>query len=122
MIVGGVELGGGAGFPRDASGKRGNLTVLVDAVVQANLRYQIVNSYFELEGGYLSQTTESDLTEFLHGYRIGVAYGLQYIRQLLFLPGASFGVSYDHVFGNDSTSIDARYLKFGFRGVFDLTL
>ena len=121
-LFAGMEFGGGAGFPKDVDGMRGKITILLDTVAQVTLRYQIVNSYFEFEGGYLTQTTETDLSEFSHGYRVGVAYGLQYIRQLLFLPSASFGVSYDHVYGNSTSSLDASYLKFGFRGVFDLTL
>ncbi|MEE2903166.1 MAG: hypothetical protein VYC39_12610 [Myxococcota bacterium] len=118
----GFELGGGAGFPRDQNGQRGQITVLVDVVAQASLRYQIVNSYFELESGYLVQTRENALSEFSHGFRVGIAYGLQYSRQLLFLPGASFGVSYDHLYGREGSLYDTSYLKFGFRGAFDMPL
>jgi len=117
----GAEIGGGASFPKTGdNGPRGNLSIVIDGVVPGIIRYRSGNSYFELEGGYLGQVTEEDFTAIHHGFRAGIAYGIQYSKQLYFLPSASFAVSYDRVFQPDANTAYVSYLKLGFRGVLDL--
>ena len=119
-IFAGAELGGSASFPAGEDG-RGSLLLGAEVVAPINLRYRLENSYLELEGGYFGHFTEDAIDRPAHGLHLGVAYGLQYTRQLFFLPGAVFGLSYERTFPRDGDST-LQYLKLGFRVVFDVEL
>ena len=115
----GVEAGGSAQFPRGDAGRDG-LVLTIDGVVPVVTRYRLENSYLELEVGYLAHLTEQSSTSVQHGFRVGAAFGLQYTRQLVFLPGLAFGVAYERTL--TGSKIPLHLMKLGFRGVFDVSL
>ena len=118
-LLAGIEAGGSAQFPRSDEGREG-LVLTIDAVVPRVTRYRFENSYLEFEVGYLAHLTERAATDLEHGMRVGVAFGLQYSRQLVFLPGLAFGVAYERTLSGTGLPFDS--LKVGFRGVFDVSL
>lgn len=112
----GFELGASASFPREPGGDRSSLVLGFDAVIPAVARFRQVNSYWELEAGYLMHFTEDD-TDVQPGVRLGVSFGGRASRKRWFFPGAVFGVSYERTFDGD-----LQLLKFGFRAAIDIPL
>ena len=118
-IYTGLELGGSASFPRDASGARTQLVLAADMVVPVVYRRTLTSAYVEGEGGWLGRSTEDDWGRLDHGVHVGVAVGARALRTRFVFPGAAFGLSYERVFvdGEDLTMI-----KVGGRVAFDLDL
>lgn len=110
----GLELGGSAAFPKDDLGERGDLTVTADLMVPLIYRHRRVNSYWEIEGGYVARTTEKDL-DLSHGFHIGVALGGSASRRRWVFPGAAFGIAYERIAEDDTL----HFIKLGFRVALD---
>ena len=118
-IYAGIEVGGSASFPRDASGARTQLELAADVVVPLVYRRTLTSAYVEVEGGWLGRSTEDDWGRLDQGVHVGVAFGARALRTRFVFPGAAFGLSYERVFvaGEDLTMI-----KVGGRVAFDLDL
>lgn len=115
----GAEFGGTASFPREAGtdGERGALVLGIDLVTPLVYRRTFVNSYVEVEAGYLGQTTEEDLADWRHGLHLGAAIGARATRARLFFPGAAFGVGLERLPSEDTTVV-----KVGLRAALDWDL
>ncbi len=110
----GLELGGSAAFPKDDLGERGDLTVTADIVAPLIYRHRRVNSYWEVEVGYLARTSEKKFDP-AHGFRVGVALGGNASRRRWVFPGAAFGVAYERIAEDDTL----HFIKLGFRVALD---
>jgi hypothetical protein len=115
----GAEAGGNAGFPKNPDGDRSSLVLGLDLVAPVVARYTLVNSYLELEAGYVAHLTEEDWRDVDHGVHLGVGFGGRASRVRWFFPGAVFGISYEHIFENGAPM---HTLKMGFRVALDLDL
>jgi hypothetical protein len=115
----GLELGGSGAFPRNEEGERGTLVIGYDAVVPLVYRHTLVNSYLEVEGGWLGTGTEED-TDLEHGVHVGAAFGARALRTRILFPGAAIGVSWERTFPDSGPP---QYtVKLGLRAAFDLDL
>ncbi len=115
----GAELGASASFPKDETGERSELVLAADLVVPVMLRLTGVNSYFEMEAGWLGRSTEEDFTAIDHGVHLGVSVGGRTLRTRFFFPGAAFGVSVARTFVSGA---DPMMVKVGIRIAFDVNL
>lgn len=115
----GLELGGSATFPKDAAGMRTGPVLGFDLVAPVVYRRTLLNTYFEVEAGWLGHSNEEDLTAIEQGVHAGISFGARALRARFLFPGAAFGIVWERllVAGDDITSI-----KVGFRGAFDLDL
>ncbi|HEU0034680.1 MAG TPA: hypothetical protein VFQ53_28845 [Kofleriaceae bacterium] len=116
----GLEVGGNAAFPKDATGTRSSIELAADVVVPAVYRRTFTNSYVELEAGWLGRTTERDWGHVEHGVHVGVAFGARALRTRFVFPGAAIGLSWERVFLPDEE--DLIFVKVGARVAFDLDL
>ena len=112
----GAELGASASFPKDALGERSKLLLAADLVVPVVVRLSQVNSYLELEAGWLGRTTEDDLGAVAHGAHLGVSLGARALRTRFFFPGAAVGLAVERVFSEDPL----WQVKLGVRAAFDI--
>lgn len=119
MYLGG-EAGASASFPRDETGDRSELIFAFDLVVPVVYRYSWVNTYAELEVGYLAHVTEEDLRRIDSGIHVGIAFGARATRTRFLFPGAAFGVQYERTFPDDSPGL--TMVKVGLRVAFDWDL
>ncbi len=110
----GIETGGIASFPRNENGERGNLTLAVDVVIPLVYRHRLVNTYWEVEAGYVAHTTEEELTP-SHGMHFGASFGGSTARRRWLFPGAAFGISYERI--TEDRILHA--VKLGFRVAID---
>jgi hypothetical protein len=115
----GAEIGGSAAFPKDAAGTRGTLLLNVDVVVPVVARFTLVNSYLELEAGWLGRASENALSEVNHGVHLGASVGARGLRTRFFFPGAALGVSLERTFIDGP---DSLIFKIGARVALDLDL
>lgn len=115
----GTELGISASFPKDALGDRTKLIVAADLLVPAVVRLTGVNSYLELEAGWLGRATEDDWSAVDHGVHLGASVGGRALRTRFFFPGAAFGLSLERLFLDGP---DATMIKLGVRIAFDVDL
>ena len=115
-LLAGLELGGSAAFPKGADGERGDLAVSVDIVAPLVYRHRRVNSYWELEAGYIAHTPE-DTFDPAHGFHLGASLGGTASRRRWIFPGAAFGISYERV-ADDNT---LHFIKLGFRVAIDVS-
>ncbi len=120
-LLGGMELGGSASFPKDADGDRGSLVFGFDLVFPAVVRLRRVNSYVEIEAGYLTHYTEVE-GDGVSGMKVAVAFGGRATRKRWFFPGAVFGVSYERTFPNEMEGAVLHLVKLGFRVAIDVHL
>lgn len=118
-IYAGVEVGGSAGFPKDAMGNRTALELAADVVVPIVYRRTFTNSYTEVEAGWLGRSTERDWGDFDHGVHVGVAFGARALRTRFVFPGAAFGISWERLFVDGD---DVVMVKVGARVALDLDL
>lgn len=114
----GLEVGGSAAFPKDDMGNRGRLEIAADLVAPLVYRKTFLNSYVELEGGWIGRTTERDWNQYDHGFHVGAAFGARALRTRFVFPGAAFGISYERVWGDE----DITMFKVGARVALDLDL
>jgi hypothetical protein len=117
-ILVGLEVGGSAAFPKDESGERTSLLIGADLVAPVVYREMFVNSYLELEAGWLGRSTERDWAAFEHGVHLGVAFGLRALRTRFVFPGVAFSASWERTFEGP----DVTLFKIGARVAFDLDL
>jgi hypothetical protein len=118
-LYSGLELGGSGAFPRDEGGERGALVIGYDLVVPLLYRYTLVNSYWEVEGGWLGTGTEED-TDLENGMHVGAAFGARALRTRFFFPGAAIGASWERTFPESGA---AQFtFKIGLRAAFDIDL
>jgi hypothetical protein len=115
----GADLGGSAQFPKDAMGARTSLELGIDVLAPVVYRHTLLNTFWEVEGGWLGHATEKDWSAFDPGVHIGVAFGGRALRQRFLFPGAALTVAWERLFlpGDDLTMI-----KFGARVQFDWDL
>ena len=111
----GMEIGGSASFPKDDLGERGDLALAVDVVVPLIYRHRMVNSYWEVEAGYVAHLEEGQ-PETAHGGHFGLSVGASGARRRWLFPGAAFGIGYEQIHADDTLHV----LKMGFRVVLDL--
>lgn len=114
----GLEIGGSAEFPKDEMGNRGQLELAADVVTPLVYRKNFLNSFVELDAGWIGRTTERDWNHYDHGFHVGAAFGARALRTRFVFPGASFGISYERVWGDD----DLTMIKVGARVSLDLDL
>ena len=114
-LLTGLQSGGSAAFPVEEDGTRGNLAVTVDAIVPLVYRHRLVNSYWEIEGGYLAHLTEGS-QDLAHGLHIGMALGGTTSRRRWFFPGAAFGIGYDRIAEDKVRHV----ISLGFRVAIDI--
>jgi hypothetical protein len=114
-LFAGLEAGGSASFPKNAAGERGDIALAVDVVAPLIYRHRLVNSYWEVEGGYVAHLEEGQ-TEPAHGAHLGVSLGGSGKRRRWLFPGAAFGISYEQIRADDTLHV----VKMGFRVVIDL--
>lgn len=121
-LYAGLEVGGGAGVPKDPSGNRTSLVLGVDVVAPVMLRYYWVNTFLDVEVGYLAHATEEDWRDVAHGVHVGVYVAGRAMRVRWFFPGAGFGVAYEQTFSGAGDDEPLHLLKVGFRGSLDFDL
>ncbi len=114
-ILAGIEAGGSAAFPKDEEGERGDLDVTANIVTPLVYRHRRVNSYWEVEAGYVARTREQDL-DVSHGFRLGVALGGSASRRRWLFPGAAFGIAYERIAEEQTL----HFIKLGFRVALDI--
>ena len=114
-VLTGMELGGSAAFPRDEEGERGSLAIAVDVAVPLVYRHRLVNSYWEIESGYVAHVVEGE-EDPSHGVRLGLAVGGTTRRRRWIFPGVAFGVSYERI-QEDKV---LHMVKLGFRVALDM--
>lgn len=117
-IYAGLEVGGSAAFPKDDLGNRTALQLAADVVAPLVYRRTFLNSYLELEAGWIGRTTERDWEHYDHGFHVGMAFGARALRTRFVFPGAAFGISYERVWGDE----DLTMFKVGARVALDLDL
>ncbi len=117
----GLEVGGSAAFPKDDLGQRGTLQIAADLVAPIVYRRTFLNSYLELEAGWIGRTTERDWNHYDHGVHVGMAFGARALRTRFVFPGAAFGISYERVWGVTGDD-DLTMFKVGARVALDLDL
>jgi len=115
-LLTGVELGGSASFPRAENGDRGALSITADIVAPIVYRHRRVNSYWELEAGYVAHTPDDRFAP-AHGARIGFAVGGSASRRRWLFPGAVFGISYERI----AEDVTLHFIKLGFRVAIDIS-
>jgi hypothetical protein len=118
-ILVGLEVGGSAAFPKDEFGERSSLLFGADLVAPVVYREMLVNSYFELEAGWLGRTSERDWAAFEHGVHLGVSFGLRALRTRFVFPGVAFSASWERTFEDAD---DVTMIKLGARVAFELDL
>lgn len=123
-LYAGVELGASASFPRDASGERSALRLGLDLVTPVVYRRTFLNTYAEVEAGYLLHGTEGTATspaELTHGLHLGVSFGGRATRTRLVFPGAALGLSVERAFA-DGDIPALTMVKLGLRVALDWDL
>lgn len=118
-IYAGLESGGQASFPKDEEGNRQGVEVALEIAVPVVVRYRLVNSYLEIEGGYLV-TFEEDSLDSAQGFRVGVSVGARALLTRRFFPGAAFQVIYDRIDGLGQPTLNV--VRLGIRVAIDLNL
>jgi hypothetical protein len=117
----GLEIGGSAEFPKDDMGNRGQLELAADVVAPIVYRKTFLNSFIEIDAGWIGRTTERDWNHYDHGFHVGAAFGARALRQRFVFPNASFGISYERIWGLDGND-DLMMFKVGARVSLDLDL
>lgn len=118
-IYTGIEAGASAGFPKDEAGERTALVIGADIVAPIVYRHTMLNTYVEIEAGWLGHTTETDWGNFDHGIHFGFAFGARALRTRFVFPGAALGISYERLFLDGE---DIRLVKVGARVALDFDL
>lgn len=123
MLSAGVEAGALAAFPKNDMGERQNLVLGAEAAFPVVLRYRLVNSYLEIEGGYTTQVREAadGVGDPVGGVEGGVAVGAQGARRRFILPGAAFELKVERTFAHDGDP-GLWQIKTGIRVAIDLPL
>ncbi|HKA86350.1 MAG TPA: hypothetical protein VKE22_01750 [Haliangiales bacterium] len=117
-ILFGMDANGSAQFPRTQAGEtlqkiRFGLDVLVPVIV----RYRLVNTYVEVESGFVARFAEEQ--EPAPGYHVGATFGLKYTRRAM-TPGLSFGIAFEQTLPKDGPT--TVFVKAGARIALDFDL
>jgi hypothetical protein len=115
----GLDVGGSAQIPKDETGERTSLELGVDVLAPVVYRRTLLNTYWELEAGWLGHTTEKDWGAFDPGVHVGFAFGGRALRQRFLFPGAVLAIAYERLI---LTGDDLSILKIGARVQFDWDL
>ncbi len=115
----GLDVGGSAQIPKDETGERTSLELGVDVLAPVVYRRTLLNTYWEVEAGWLGHTTEKDWGAFDPGVHVGFAFGGRALRQRFLFPGAVLGIAYERLI---LTGDDLSILKIGARVQFDWDL
>lgn len=118
----GLELGGGASVPKNPDGTRSALILGVDLVAPVMVRYYWVNTFLDLEAGYMAHATEEDWRDIDHGFHVGVYVAGRATRVRWFFPAAGIGLAYERTFPDGVGEEPLHLIKAGFRGAFDFDL
>ncbi len=115
----GAELGGSAQFPKDSMGDRTSLVIGVDLVTPLVYRHTLLNTYWEVEAGWLGHASEENWKDIDHGVHLGFAFGGRALRQRFLFPGAVLAVAWERLIvpGDDLLTV-----KVGARVAFDWDL
>jgi hypothetical protein len=118
IYIGG-EVGGSAQFPKDTMGMRTSLELGLDVLAPIVYRHTLLNTYWEVEAGWLGHATEQDWGDVDNGMHVGFAFGGRALRQRFLFPGAVLAIAYERLFldGDDLIAI-----KLGARVQFDWDL
>ena len=118
-LYSGLEMGVRGSLPRNEEGERGGLVISLDFVAPLVYRYTLVNSYVEMEAGWLGTVSEQE-DGLDQGIHIGAAFGARTTRTRWVFPGGALGFSLERTFPDDGPAI---YLfKIGFRAALELDL
>ena len=115
----GAELGGSAQFPKDEMGERTSLVLGADLMTPIVYRHTLLNTYWEVEAGWLGHATEQDWSEIDHGVHVGFAFGGRALRQRFLFPGcrtrdrATSGCSSPAKTSSRSSSVRASQFDLG---------
>lgn len=115
-IFTGLELGGSASFPENDLGQRTGPVIAIDLVTPLVYRHRLVNTYLEVEAGYVAHLTRGEIDP-AHGFHVGIAIGASRSRLRWLFPGLAFGVGYNRIAEDQILHV----VNFGFRLTFDLT-
>ena len=117
-ILGGLEIGGSGGRAEETADGTRELYFAIDAVAPLIMRYHMLNSYLEIEGGPMYRIAENvdDPTPGIHG---GIAIGGRTSRQRWIFPGVVFGLALERTFANPGDEPITMF-KLGFRAELDL--
>ena len=118
-VLAGIEGGGSADIPPSQNGMSRGLVLAFDLVTPVVARFHLVNSYFEVEGGYLAHFTEED-RDMESGLHVGAAFGARALRTRWFFPGAAFAVTYERTFPDAGAAL--QLIKLGLRVTLDVDL
>ncbi|MCC6999944.1 MAG: hypothetical protein IT370_35415 [Deltaproteobacteria bacterium] len=118
-LLAGLEGGGSADIPPSQGGVSKGLVLAFDLVAPVVARFHLVNSYFEVEGGYLAHFTEED-RDMESGLHLGVAFGARALRTRWFFPGAAFAATYERTFPEAGEAL--QLIKLGLRVTLDVDL
>jgi len=118
-VLAGIEGGGSADIPPSRNGMSSGLVLAFDLVTPVVARLYLVNSYFELEGGYLAHFSEED-RDMESGVHFGVAFGARALRTRWFFPGAAFAATYERTFPDAGEAL--QLIKLGLRVTLDVDL
>jgi hypothetical protein len=115
----GGQVGASAQFPKDDMGMRTSLELGLDLLAPVVYRYTLLNTYWEVEAGWLGHATEQDWGDLDHGVHVGFAFGGRALRQRFLFPGAVLAIAWERLFlpGDDLSAI-----KLGARVQFDWDL
>ncbi len=117
-ILFGMDAAGSAQFPRAEDGATAQtVRFALDALVPVVLRYRMVNTYVEIESGFLVRFAEDQADA--PGYHVGATFGLKYTRRAL-TPGLSFGVAFEQTLPKDGPT--TYFIKAGARIALDFDL
>ncbi|HEY5949310.1 MAG TPA: hypothetical protein VIV40_27640 [Kofleriaceae bacterium] len=115
----GADVGGSAQIPKDVNGERTSLELGVDLMAPIVYRHTLLNTYWEVEAGWLGHSTEKDWGAIDQGMHVGFAFGGRALRQRFLFPGAVLAVAYERLFLDGD---DLITLKLGARVQFDWDL
>lgn len=112
----GAEVGGSAQFPKDAMGDRTSLVIGVDLITPLVYRHTLLNTYWEVEAGWLGHASEENWKDIDHGVHMGFAFGGRALRQRFLFPGAVLAIAWERLIvpGDDLITV-----KVGARVQFD---
>lgn len=118
-VYAGLEFGATAEFPKDAMGERSTVQLGAELVAPLVYRHTLLNTYWEVETGWIGRATEGNWADIDHGVHVGFGFGGRALRQRFLFPGAALGFAWERMFVDGA---DQTLLKVGARVAFDLEL
>lgn len=115
-VLAGAEIGGSGELPREDGDSQG-VVLSADLVTPLVVRFGFVNTYLELEAGYLYRITEGPEGN-SSGAHAGIAFGGRASRRRWLFPGAVFGIAIERTFPRMGDGL--WMIKLGFRAQLDM--